>query len=131
MEPVFDPNGDVVAWLNNDVIHDLNGAAVVFLSDHNVLGYGCAHLGFLDRGLFRDHAGDVVAYVRGAHGGPLLPVPHVPPIPPVPHVPPVPPVAPVPPIPSVASLDWSSLDWHAFISGGAFQQSRRAVRPER
>jgi|SRR5450759_3422662 len=119
MDPIFDRNGDVVAWLSIDVIHDLNGVPVVFLNNRNVVSYGGAHLGFLDRGLFRDHDGDVVACLKGAHGGPLLPVPHVPPIPPVSHVPPVPPVAPVPPIPSVASLDWSSFDWYAFVSTGA------------
>lgn len=120
MEPVFDPNGEVVAWLNRDVIHGLNGVALVFINNHNVVSYSGLHLGFLDRGLLRDHAGDVVAFVRGAHGGPILPVPHVPPVPPVPHVPPVPPVAPVPPVRSVASLDWSQLDWHSFVCGTTF-----------
>jgi len=116
MEPIYNRNGRVVAWQNNDVIHDLRGEAVAFLSGSNVVNYRGQHLGVLDRGFFRDHNGSAVTFIRGAIGGPVPPVPSVPPVPPVPAIAPVRPVPPVPPVPAVPSLGWSSMDWDRFVS---------------
>ena len=115
MEPIFGRHGEVLAWQNQSVIHDRAGRAIAFLSGLNVVNYRGVHLGVLDRGLFRDHSGAVVAFARGGTGGPVLPVPSVPPVPPVPSVPPVPPVAPVPPVPAVSSLGWSRTEWQQFL----------------
>jgi len=71
----------------------------------------------LDKGLFRDRHGDVVAFMLGVTGGPVLPVPSAPPVPPVPAIPPERPEPPVPPDPAVLSLRWSSLSWERFIAG--------------
>ncbi|MGJ8689983.1 MAG: 4-fold beta flower protein [Gammaproteobacteria bacterium] len=99
MEPIFDKNGRVMAWLNDKNIYHLNGQ----------------HLGIFDGGVYRDHRGGVVAFIRGGSGGPVFPVPSVPPVPPVPSVPPVPAVPSVPPAPSVPSLGWG-IDWGQFIN---------------
>jgi hypothetical protein len=86
MEPIYDSAGAVVAWKRDDDIHDVHGRAIAFLSNKNVAGYNGKHLGVLDKGFFRDHRGDVVAFMRGATGGPVLPVPSEKPVPPVPAV---------------------------------------------
>ncbi len=91
MEPIFNRNGRVVAWINENNICHLNGRHAAVLNGTNVYGQRGQHLGVFENGLFRDHRGGVVAFIRGGAGGrPVLPVPNVPPVPPVPSVPPVP-----------------------------------------
>jgi len=118
MEPLFDRNGQVVAWLDGQNIHNLNGSHAAVLSGKgmkNVNNHQGQHLGVFKNGLFRDHQGGVVAFCRGATGGPVLPVPAAPPKPPAPRVPPVPGVPAAPPGPPVPQLGWG-LDWQEFIS---------------
>lgn len=117
MEPIYDSAGAVVAWKREGDIHDVRGQAVAFLSNKNVVSYSGRHLGVLDKGLFRDHRGDIVAFMSGARGGPLLPVQSEKPVPPVPAFAPVRPEPPVPPAPAVPSLRWSPLSWEQFIVG--------------
>lgn len=111
VEPIYDSAEAVVAWKRRDEIHDLHGQAVALLSKKNVVSYSGRQFGVLDKGLFRDRHGDVVAFMFGATGGPVLPVP------PGPVVPPERPEPPVPPDPAVPSLRWSSLSWERFIAG--------------
>jgi len=104
-----------VAWrLDNDIYH-LNGSLAAVINGENVYGHKGQHFGVFKNGLFRDHHGGVVAFIRSASGGPVLPVPSVPPVPPVPSVPPVPAVPSVPPVPAVPSLGWG-IQWQDFIS---------------
>ncbi|NIS60528.1 MAG: hypothetical protein GTO13_07480 [Proteobacteria bacterium] len=117
MEPIYDPAGAIVAWKRGDDIHDVHGQAVAFVSNKNVVSYSGRYLGVLDKGLFRDHHGDPVAFMRGATGGPVLPVPSEKPVPPVPAVAPARPEPPIPPVPGVPSLRWSSLSWEQFLAG--------------
>ena len=117
MEPIYDSGGAVVAWKRGDDIHDVRGQALAFLGNKNVVSYSGRHIGVLDKGLFRDHHGDVVAFMRGATGGPVLPVPSGKPVPPVPAVAPARPEPPVPRAPAVPSLRWSSLSWEQFVAG--------------
>jgi hypothetical protein len=117
MEPIFDSAGAVVAWKRGNDIHDVHGQAVAFLSNGDVVSYGGRHRGVLDKGLFRDHHGDGVAFMRGARGGPVLPTPSVSPVPPVPAIAPARPEPPIPPVPAAPSLRWSSLSWGQFIAG--------------
>ena len=116
-EPIYDSAGAVVAWKRGDDIHDVRGQAVAFLSNKNLVSYSGKQLGVLDKGLFRDHHGDVVAFMRGATGGPVLPVPSEKPVPPVPAVAPARPEPPIPPAPVAPSLRWSSLRWDQFAAG--------------
>jgi len=103
VEAIYDSAGAVVAWKRGDDIHDVRGRAIAFLSNKNVVSYSGKQLGVLDKGLFRDHHGDVVAFMRGATGGPVLPVPSEKPVPPVPAVAPARPEPPVPRAPVVPS----------------------------
>jgi hypothetical protein len=85
------------------------------LDGGNVYGHRGQHLGVFASGLFRDHRGGVVSFVRGASGGPILPIPEIAPIPPIPVIPPIPAIPSIPPIPSIPSLGWG-LEWAAFIN---------------
>jgi hypothetical protein len=115
VEPIFDCSGRVVAWLRGTDIYHLNGAHAGVINGENVYGHFGQQLGVFRNGLFRDHAGGAVAFMRRAAGGPLLPVMSVPPVPPIPSVPPVPAVPSVPTVPGVPSLGWGQ-DWQEFIN---------------
>ena len=115
MEPIYGHSGQVVGWLQGEDIYHLNGSHAAVLNGTNVYGHRGQQLGVFDKGLFRDHSGGVVAFIRGATGGPVLPVPSVAPVPPVPSVPPVPAIPSVPRVPAVPSLGWGR-SWEEFIN---------------
>jgi hypothetical protein len=117
MNPIFDSAGLVVAWLKDDRILNMHGKHIALVCGKSVITYTGVQVGNFGSGIFRDSHGHSVAWIRGAEGEPLRPVPSVPPAPPVPGVPPVPPVPPVPWVPPVPSSSWSSRDWTAFIAG--------------
>lgn len=117
MGPIFNRQGRTVGWLNGDVIYDRNNRYRAFVSDGNVFTYQGRHLGIIDQGFFRDKRGYCVAFMDGATGGPIPPIPEIAPIPPIPPIPPIAPIPPVPPIAPVGSLNWSQLDWEAFLNG--------------
>ena len=115
MEPIYDRRGSVVAWLSGQNLYHRNGQHAAVVHGDNVYGHRGQQLGRFVNGLFRDHQGGAVAFLRGASGGPVLPVPSVPPVPPVPSVPPVPAVPSVPRVPAVPSLGWGAA-WQNFIN---------------
>jgi len=117
MEPIFNGHGCTVGWLREDIVYDASGQPSAFIRNGAVFSYSGGYLGRLDRGIFRDLNGHAVAFMHGASGGPMLPVPAVPPVPPVPQVPPVSPVPVIPPVPPVPSLSWSLLTWEEFLAG--------------
>jgi hypothetical protein len=98
MEPIFDRSGSVVAWLRDSDIYHLDGGHAAVLNGDNVYGHRGEHSGVFKNGLFRDHRGGVVAFIRGASGGPIRPIPSIPPIPPIPSIPPIPAIPSIPPI---------------------------------
>jgi len=116
MNPIYDRNGQAVAWFDIGLICDLQGRAVAFLDNNNVVSFQGEHLGVLSNGFFRDHRGDAVAFFNGASGGPLLPVTCAAPAPPLPGAASIPPTSPVPPEPAAPTSIWSSLSWSEFIS---------------
>lgn len=117
MEPIFDAAGETVGWLHADIVCGFDGTATAFLLDGNIFNYEGRHLGQLDRGFFRDTAGDAVAFLSVATGGPLTPPTQVPSVAPV--LQPPPPPAPLPEVapPPPPSLDWSNLEWDEFLAG--------------
>ena len=117
MEPIYDRQGNVIAWQNKSNIYHLNGAHAAVINGENVYGQNGNHLGVFKGGLFRDHQGGVVAFQSGAKGGPILPITSIPPIPPIPSIPPIPAIPSIPPIPAIPSLGWSAGDWQRFIRG--------------
>lgn len=115
MEPIFNNNGQVVAWLREKDIYHLDGSHAAVVNGENVYGHRGQHLGVFKQGLFRDQSGGAVAFIRGAHGGPILPIPAIPPIPPIPAIAPIPSIPSIPPIPAIPSLGWGQV-WNAFIN---------------
>lgn len=117
MNPIYDRKGQVVAWLRNDRdIYQLDGKHAAVIKNGNVYGHRGQHLGIFKKGLFRCHRGGAVAFLKGASGGPMLPLPSISPIPPIPATPPIPAIPSIPPIPAIPSLGWSSTAWGQFIS---------------
>jgi hypothetical protein len=117
MEPIFDKNGQTVAWLNNEYIYSLSGRNVLaFLNNQSVFTYGSKYLGTFNNGFFRDKKGHAVTFLAEARNGPIPPIPRIPPIPPIPAIPPIPPVPPIPSIPPIDSFSWSTLTWDNFIN---------------
>lgn len=74
MNPIFNNNGQVVAWQHNENIYHLDGSHAAVIDGDNVYGHSGQHLGVFDNGLFRDHQGGTVAFLDGASGGPMLPI---------------------------------------------------------
>lgn len=115
MNPVYGPDGKVTAWLFSDVLYSLNGTPVAYLSGENVLNFSGAHCGVLKNLFFRDHHGDVVGFLKGASGGPKLPVPLPPPPAPMKGLAPMRPPAPMSPVQAMATYNWSRLAWQQFV----------------
>jgi hypothetical protein len=99
------------------VIFDAAGTALAFVRNDGLYSYAGRHLGRFHRGFFRDSEGNAVAFVRGAEGGPLPPLPELPPLPPLPSLPPLPPIPALPPLPPLPTLGWSRLSWNAYADG--------------
>lgn len=68
MEPLYDQNGRVHAWLQEDTarVINLRGQHVAFLRDDNVYDWSGNHLGWWVDGHMRDHRGSVVVFTRDA-----------------------------------------------------------------
>jgi hypothetical protein len=107
--------GKPVGWITARHVFDLKGSPVAFLNEDSLISYSGRHLGFFDRGLFRDHRGKVVAFLPGGKGGPALPVLETAPNPPAPARLPTLPGPPTPPTPPIPFLSWSKADWQQFI----------------
>lgn len=116
MNPIYDSHGGVVGWLKDINIYNLNGSHAAVIKGEHVYGHTGQHLGLLKNGLFRDQAGGAVAFIKGAQGGPIKPVPSIPPIPPIPSIPPIPAIPAIPPISAIPSLSWGK-SWQEFIAG--------------
>jgi hypothetical protein len=115
MEPIFSPQGNVIAWLHNDYIHDELGEPRAAIRNGRVFAFDSAYLGRLDRFYFRDLHGDAVAYMVGASGRPLVPTPCVVPKPPSPRAVLITPSIRVVPQEAPASEFWSEMDWATFL----------------
>lgn len=116
MLPICDRHGVTVAWLKDELIFSLKGAPLAFLKGENVVTYAGAHCGFLKNGFFRDHEGNIAAFMRGATGGPITPPVRIPPPAPIPGAAPIKPAAPIPPAAAMPTFNWSGLPWNAFIA---------------
>ncbi len=120
MDPIYDRRGQVVAWLDGEDIYHLDGSHAAVVEGENVYAHDGQHLGVFTQGLFRDHAGGAVAFLNGAVGGPILPIPAIPPIPPIRAIPPIPAIPVIPPIPAIPSLGWARTSWGEFIAGRGY-----------
>lgn len=116
MIPIFDAKGSTIGWMKDDLLFALNGAAAAFLKGENIINFAGLHCGFLINDFFRDHKGNIVAFLREAQGGPRLPVTKIPPPAPIPGFVPLRPVAPIAPLRPMLGLNWSDLSWDNFLA---------------
>ena len=70
---MYNSTGWPVGWLVGNVLYDLDGKARAFVKDEEVFSYESEHLGGFSNGFLRDSAGDAVAFIDSAQGGPDLP----------------------------------------------------------
>src|SRR2546421_117544 len=127
-QPIYGQSGTVVAWLTGGYIYDLGGRSTGMLYHENVYGTKGQHLGIFRNGLFRDHEGQVVGFIEGAHGGPTLPVAKFAPTPPKLSLPTgMSPDRAKAPLPAIPSYCWGG-SWQEFITqtGEGAQRSRGA-----
>ena len=119
MLPIRDQTGETCGWLSGIRLHDLTGRHVGFvLTTGHVYTYMGAYVGHLHDGYFCDRAGDAVASLDGASGGPLLSPPLPAPAPPILQAPLIDlPPLPSPPVPPIPTHTWSSLSWDRFCTG--------------
>lgn len=129
MEAIFDRHGDVVGWLERQVVYSTAGCPRAIIRGGAVCSYAPVHLGWFTNGYFRDLAGGVVAWTRGARGGPPTPPARLPdacPFPQFATLPPLPPLSPVRPLPATA---WSLLAWDEYLGRDALRPPVTAGRP--
>jgi hypothetical protein len=118
MEPIFDRNGKTVGWLREDVVYDLDGANLAFVFRGALFEYNGKHVGSFSNKFFLDEEGKAVAFVRGARGAIVPPLPSAIPIPPKPMTTPSPArttTISVPSMPPVHSLTWSDKPWAVLV----------------
>jgi hypothetical protein len=116
MKSIFDRKGNPIAWLDGQFAFNLSGQQLNQYRDYeSLLSLQGKYLGYFGTGFFRDRQGYPVAFVRGAHVGPELPVLQVPPLPPALDIPVFPVLTTLPPFPEVAKLTWSKLSWEQFL----------------
>ncbi|MBN3581102.1 hypothetical protein JYB64_01805 [Algoriphagus aestuarii] len=88
MNSIFNRHGKIVAWIQETEIFDLKGRSIDFVNNEAVFNLRAAYKGTFSNGFFRDKNGSAVAFIDGSTNGPIPPIP---------------------------SLNWSSIDWNAFI----------------
>jgi len=116
MEPIFDRTGTVIGWLHEGRFLDRSNLYRGFLSGEAIHSMSGNYLGKFQNGFIRDKNGKAVAFIKGASGGPILPLAKVPQIPPIPPIPPLKSIPSIPPIPQIPSLAWGT-DWESFLNG--------------
>ena len=117
-DPIYNNTGWPIGWLIGNAVYDRLGQPRAFLEDAMVFSYEGEYLGEFTDGFFRDHAGDAVAFIEGAHAGPFLP-PTKQPTPELPELqdPPSQPTISTPPSPPLGTLRWSENSWNSFLHG--------------
>ena len=74
MRPVFDRDGLLVAWLEDDAsLYDAVGMPIAYLDRDRVYSYGGAFLGWFTDGWFRDRTGSAAGFLEGSTGSADLP----------------------------------------------------------
>jgi hypothetical protein len=116
-EPIFKIFGRPVSWMEDGVVFNDDGCPVTFIDNESAFdAQTCHYLGHFNGGVFRDRLGCIVAFLPGAKGCDLLPLPPGAPAPPAMQSRTVPgrallPAAPphrVKPLASHSSLNWEN-----------------------
>jgi len=116
VKAIIDSKGRPVGWFDTDHVYRLNGVHLAFVRGEDVYDHGGAYIASFKDGFFWDLAGDAVAFVKGAHGGPSLVIPSAPPSLPALGIPPKPPSFPKPRSRAKLSRAWSKTTWTQLVS---------------
>ena len=124
-EPIFDRRAKLVAWLSDDcVVYSLKNQPIAHVANFAVFSYDAQHLGYFDKGFFRDKKGRAVAFLRQHSGGPLSAIaPSSVGAPPILGRAPMPKRPPFPPSMPMAGFVWSNLSWETFAAGRAHPEA--------
>jgi len=115
MQAIYHKKGHAVAWLSGKDIYNIRGHFIGYLIDNAVYNHNSDYCGTLKQSFFRDTQGYVVAFIKGAKGGPALPSLKSLPSKSIKKLRPSIRVAPPPPVTKPSKHSWSKLEWEAFI----------------
>ena len=118
MEPIFDRNCRLTAWMNPDTgeVFTLDRNFVAFVRGGGVFTPRSHHLGYFLKGVFRDKHSKAVAFLRDAGiSHPALPATPAPPA--MPATPAVPATPAIPAAPAAPAGGFSTLSWDEFLRG--------------
>lgn len=116
MQPIYSRQGQVIGWINNNVVYDMNRKHRAFIANDALYTYNAKYIGRFNNGFFRDRFGNAVAFISGAKGGPMTPLTALPPLAPLLPLAPLPPLPPLAPMAPMATLSWSQANWEDYIS---------------
>ena len=126
MDPIFARDAQVVGWFKNETFYDANGHPLGFLRNTNMYSYDGSHRGTLKHGFLRDTNGNVVAFMKGATGGPITQSPRVVPAAPAPRPRPTLPAIRITPKEGLVTKEWSDTDFVTLLRPE--ERERRAPR---
>lgn len=119
MEPIFDKNCTLVAWINlqSGYVFSTQMRYVAFIHGSALFSPRSNHLGYFLNGVFRDTRVGAVAFLRGSSPGAVPAQPAKPVTPPIPTKPgsPATPATPAPP--ATPSGSFGSTSWEELIHG--------------
>lgn len=115
MVPIFNKKGKTIAWLRGNELFNLKGHNVGFTINKSVYNLKSKPIGTLVKSFFRDEKGNVVAFLKDAKGGLVLPAIKISPTKPVAknvkaHNKPS-----YSNMTSILKTRWSKLSWDTFI----------------
>ena len=120
MKPIYNRFGRTIAWIKDNHIYDLHGKKVLgFVKSGLIFNYKGKFIGRCSNNFFRDLRGHAVVFMKGASGGPIIPIPQKSPNPPISTIPlssPIPFTMPDSYSHPIDSLFWSRLTWDNFIN---------------
>jgi hypothetical protein len=111
MRPVFDHNGVAVAFKQDNDVFALDGTHLATIDSEWLVNHAGKQVAYFGSGWIRDLAGDCVAFMEGASGGPVTPQTQMPPIAPAPGITPMAAVTGMAPLPPLPSVKWSTVGW--------------------
>ena len=128
MKAIFSRRSKLVAWLDeySSIIFDLNTRPIAHVALGAVYTYDSHHLGYFDKGFFRDLGGHAVAFLHERTGGPITAIPSMVRLPPVAPWAPAPPSPPAAPAMPIAGYTWSMLDWDDFMKPAQLRQTSKS-----
>lgn len=113
----FDSNGKPIAYTEDgEHVFLFSGQPVAFISENSIYAFSGKHIGFLDKGWVRDHAGGAVLFSENAGGGgPMKPLKQLKPLKSLKQLKPLKGLKQLKPLKSMNSLGWSRIPGDKFF----------------